>query len=159
MQKTHINEELLNDSVLTVKMVVSQKLKVSKFALKLSPSTGVNTTNMSSAWSSETDTITLKTSAISQLMEQVTKIKLENKQILDQFDQLATQMEAFISQSKSLTWCHVRGHTSESSKPTWWWCAAGGQERPSHPCIALLYRNCPKVIFPFLPRMGGNKPG
>jgi len=42
-------------------------------------------------------------SAISQLMEQVSQIKIENKQLLDCFDWLATKMEAFMSNQQSST--------------------------------------------------------
>jgi len=73
---------------------------------------------MASARSNNAQTLMLQTSTISQLTEQVTQIKLENEQILDQFDQLAAQMEAFMSQSQSTTQCHTSGHSSESGKPT-----------------------------------------
>jgi len=73
----------------------------------------VNETNTFSVQSNDAHTITSQTSAISQLTKQVTQINLENKQmILDWFDQLAAQMEAFMSQSHTTTQCHARGHNS-----------------------------------------------
>jgi len=46
---------------------------------------------------------------ISQLMEQVLLIKMENKQILDWFDWLASQMEAFMN------------HQPQLLEPVAWW--------------------------------------
>jgi len=51
-------------------------------------------------------------------MEQVSQIELENHQILNQFNQLAAQMEAFMAQTPSSNQCHARGHRSESGKLT-----------------------------------------
>jgi len=58
-------------------------------------------------------------SVISQLMEQVSQVKFENKQLLDRFDWLAAQMEAFMSnQTPQPTRCQVKGHRNESSNQT-----------------------------------------
>jgi len=69
------------------------------------------------AHSSNTHMVTSQASAISQLTEQVSQIKLENWQILNWFDWLAAQMEAFMAQLQSSNQHHARGHSSESSKP------------------------------------------
>ncbi len=56
---------------------------------------------------------------ISQLTEQVLQIKIENKQLLDCFDQLAAQMEQFMSnQTSQTTQRHAGGHRSESGQQT-----------------------------------------
>jgi len=60
-----------------------------------------------------------KFSAISQLTKQVSQIKLENKHLLDQFDWLTMQMEAFmLRQTIKTTQCQAGGHRSESGQQT-----------------------------------------
>jgi len=57
--------------------------------------------------------------AFSQLTEQVSQIKLENKQLLDCFNWLSAQMEAFMSNQQTPTNKHqARGHRSESGHHT-----------------------------------------
>jgi len=155
-KRAHINKELLNDSVLMVKMVVSQKQKVPKLALKVSPFTGVNVANVASAQSSNTYTITMQSSAISQLTKQVMHIKLKNIQILDQFDQLAAQMEAFMSQSQSPSRCHIRGHFGESSKNMILMCSKRlGEALP--PLHSALRQEPPQRDFLIPPLDGGHQ--
>jgi len=65
----------------------------------------------------ETDanTVASQNSAISQLTEQVSQIKLENKQLLDKFNRLADRMEQFFSSVTSQTTRRpARGHRSDS---------------------------------------------
>jgi len=91
----------------------------------------------------------LQNTTISQLMEQASIIKMENKQILEQFNSLALQMEAFMkSNSNQTSWHHARGHASESSKQTWCAGAAANGVMPTHPCVACYQWNHPfKVIL------------
>jgi len=97
--------------------MVSQQKKVLKISSEiLSLQARANeTTTMELARSANTQTVTSQSSAISQLTEQVAQIKLENKQLLDHFDHLATQMEAFMTQSQPPSRGHARGH----NKPPW----------------------------------------
>jgi len=76
-------------------------------------------------------------------MEQVSIIKMENRQILDQFDCLAAQMEAFMKSNTFSTWCHARGHTSESGNQAWCSSTAASRVRPTHPGVALFQWNHP----------------
>jgi len=60
-------------------------------------------------------TINSQNSTISQLTEQVSQIKMENKQLIDQFDRLTERMENFFSSANSQTTrCQAGGHRSES---------------------------------------------
>jgi len=47
--------------------------------------------------SKDVATVTSQNTTISQLTEQVSIIKMENKQIMDCFDLLASQMDAFMN--------------------------------------------------------------
>jgi len=71
---TQVEDESMNDSVLMVKMVVTQKHQPQKSALKQMANTaGAESTICSNA----THMVVSQASAISQLMEQVSQIKLE----------------------------------------------------------------------------------
>jgi len=64
-------------------------------------------------------TIASQNSAISQLTEQVSQIKMENKQLLDKFDRLADRMEQLFSSANSQTTRRqAGGHRSESGNQT-----------------------------------------
>jgi len=97
-KRVHADEESLDDSTSTVKTAVSTKAKL-KSALKNSGSTETTATNNPK----ETDatTVASQNSAISQLTEQVSQIKMENKQLLDKFDRLADRMEQIFSSATS----------------------------------------------------------
>jgi len=69
--------------------------------------------------STDATTIASQNSAVSLLMEQVSQIKLENKQMLEHFNWLATQMKAFMNtQTTPTNQCQARGHHSESDHQT-----------------------------------------
>jgi len=103
----------------TVKTAVGQKKKTLKLALESSLSTGSQATKKP-VLSSDATTVASQNSIILQLMEQVLQIKLlENKQMLNHFVWLATQMEAFMSgTTTTITRCHAGGHRSEYSPQT-----------------------------------------
>jgi len=92
-----IDEESLNDSVLMVKTAVTQKKLAAKSAMKssslMSMTAGLNTPGKST----DAQMVTSQMSAISQLIKQVSQIKMENKQIMEHFDRLVAQMEAFFN--------------------------------------------------------------
>jgi len=46
---------------------------------------------------SDNATVMSQQTSISQIMEQITAMKVENKQILGRFDKLTAQMEAFLN--------------------------------------------------------------
>jgi len=79
-----------------VKMAVSQKQKMLKSALKISPSVGLEAATKP-AQSTDMTMVASQNSAISQLTEQVLQIKLEHKQMLNCFDWLAAQLKAFMT--------------------------------------------------------------
>jgi len=107
------DEESLDDSTSTVKTAISTKKQPLKSALKAAHS--VETATTQNAKDNDVTTITSQNSAISQLTEQVSQIKLENKQLIDRFDHLAERMENFFSSANSQsTRCQAGGHRSES---------------------------------------------
>jgi len=111
-KRVQANEESLDDSTSTVKTAISRKSKL-KPALKNSSST--ETTNTNTVKESDATTVVSQNSAISQLTEQVSQIKMENKQLLDKFDRLADRIEQiFSSANSSSTRCQARGHSSDS---------------------------------------------
>jgi len=89
------DDELLDDLTSTVKTAITTKSKALKSALKTTTTT--DTTNSNNIKESDATTIASQSLAISQLTEQVSQIKMENKQLLDKFDWLADKMEQFFS--------------------------------------------------------------
>jgi len=116
-KRVQANDESLDDSTSMVKTAISTKSKPLKSVLKASNLTET----MANHNPKETDatTIASQNSAISQLTEQVSQIKMENKQLLDKFNCLADRMEQFFSSANSQTTRHqARGHRSESGNQT-----------------------------------------
>ncbi len=112
-KQVQADDESLDDSTSTVKTAISTKSKPLKSVLKASSSTET----MANHNLKETDTMTVasQNSAISQLTEQVSQIKMENKQLLDKFDWLADRMEQLFSSANSQTTrCQARGHRSRT---------------------------------------------
>jgi len=90
--------------------------------------------------------------SISQLMEQISAIKMENKQIISCFDQLATQMDVFMSSNQSTSLrCYTGGHASESSQAKWWACTLEAVMRSMNLHVALQQGNHPSITLLFLP--------
>jgi len=86
-KRVQADEESLDDSTSTVKTAITTKSKALKSVLK---NTNHNDTAAShNPKESDATTIASQSSAISQLTEQVSQIKIENKQLLDKFDRLA----------------------------------------------------------------------
>jgi len=107
-QKVQVEEESLNDSVSTIKTAVSTK-KLPQSALKNS-----NSSSQADGKKSAMDSamVTSNAMTLSQLTQQVSKIKQSHQAMLDWFDQLTKQMALLLSKSNS------------SSKK----CPAGGNE-------------------------------
>jgi len=105
-----LEEESLDDMVLMIKSGLSTK-KTRKSALKTDQSEQTH--------QKDTVTITLQSTSISQLTEQVQEIKQSQKTVIDRFDQLAKQMAALIAATKSNTNNQhpARGHTGGSGRP------------------------------------------
>ncbi len=106
-------EESLDDSVLTVKTTVSVR-KTQKSALKGNTQTNTES-KMQKRFASNSKTVTLQVTTISQLMEMVSVVQQENKTIMSRFDQLTKQI-LIAAQNQPLQ-CQARGHGSESGHP------------------------------------------
>jgi len=113
-QKVHVEEESLNDSVSTIKTVVSTHKPKSTFKTQPSQTTGSSENKPSSA----ANMVASHGTMLSQLTEQVSEIKQSHKMMIDCFDQLAAQMATLIAQSASPKKCPARGHESESGNKT-----------------------------------------
>jgi len=110
-------EGSLDDLVSTVKMAMSTK-KPPKSALKGSPLT-TSKTKSQMRFASNSQTVALQVTTISQLTEMVSAVQQENKTIMTCFDQLLEPLAALISQSQvPLNQCQARGHRSESGQST-----------------------------------------
>jgi len=96
-QQTQIEEKSLNNSILTVKTAVTQKKMAVKSAMKTLSLMSMTTGSTVPGKSTDAQMVTSQTLAKSQLTEQVSQIKMENKQIMENFDRLADQMEAFFN--------------------------------------------------------------
>jgi len=94
-KRVQADDESLDDSTSTIKTAITTKSKVLKSALKTTNHTDTTTTH--NIKESDATTIASQSSVISQLTEQVSQIKMENKQLLDKFDWLADRMEQFFS--------------------------------------------------------------
>jgi len=115
-KRVQADDESLDNSTSTVKTAVTAKSKP-KSAMKTTSSKETSATHHMK----ETDatTVASQNSAISQLTEQVSQIKLENKQLLDKFDCLADRMEQFFSSATSQTTRRpAGGHRSDSGNQT-----------------------------------------
>jgi len=110
-----LEEESLDNTVLTIKSGLSTK-KTCKSALK----TSLTTDKSEKATQKDTATIASQSTLISQLTEQVNKIKQTNKTFLAWFDQLAEQMAALIAttQPQLNPQSHAGGHTGGSGQLT-----------------------------------------
>jgi len=151
-----VDKESLDDLVSTVKMAASHKQKALKPVLKnSSPHTTMDA--LHTTGDVDMTTVVSQNSVISQLTEQVSQIKMESKQLLDQFDWLAAQMEQFIStQTSQSTQRHAGGHSSESSHQTWWLGTAMLIVRATTNSVAWpIIGNHPAVTAQFLPQMRG----
>jgi len=105
------DKESINNSISTVKTVARQKKKAPQSSLKSSTSKSKETQEVTI---SDNSTVMSQQTSISQLTEQISAIKVENKQIIDHFDNLAAQLEAFMNnQQPQTTRCHARGHVSD----------------------------------------------
>jgi len=80
-KRVQADEESLDDLTSMVKMAITTKLKALKSVLKNTSAT--DTPNSTHQKESDATTIASRTSAISQLTEQVSQIKMENKQLLE----------------------------------------------------------------------------
>jgi len=78
-KRAQLEDELLNDLVSTVKMAAMQKKKTPKSTLKASPLALMTATTNVHGKLMDATTVASQNSAISQLMEQVSQIKMENK--------------------------------------------------------------------------------
>jgi len=117
-KRIQADEESLDDSMSMVKTEASWKSKALKSALKTSLARNQQATQHMTNNANAT-MVASQTSAIFQLTEQVSQIKLENKQLLGHFDSLAAKMEQFLtSQTSPTTQCQAGGHHSESSNQT-----------------------------------------
>jgi len=96
-KRTQIEEKSLNNSILTVKTAVTQKKMAVKSAMKTLSLMSMTTGSTVPGKSTDAQMVTSQTLAKSQLTEQVSQIKMENKQIMENFDRLADQMEAFFN--------------------------------------------------------------
>jgi len=107
--------ELLDDSISIVKMAASQKKKVSKLAMKLSP---LRVRRMiEGVMISDATMVASQNTLISHGTNLSNKVEI--KQIIDWFDKLAAQMEAFMKQQTSSSpQCSARAHIHESSLAT-----------------------------------------
>jgi len=102
-----------------VKTAVTQKMMGAKSAMKTPPSTTMTVALNVQGHSTDAQMVVSQNLAISQLTKQVSQIKMENKQIMEQFDRLAAQMEVFLnSQTPTSNQCPARGHISESGHQT-----------------------------------------
>jgi len=116
-KRIQADEESLDDSTSTVKTAITTKSKALKSVLKNASATENNNTTQHKE--SDATTIASQSSAISQLTEQVSQIKMENKQLLEKFDWLATKMEQFLSSAQTQTTRrHAGGHRGESGGQT-----------------------------------------
>jgi len=116
-KRTQIDKESLNDSVLTVKTAVTQKKTAAKSILKAQTQMATTTGTNTQGGTTDANMVMSQTSVISHLMEQVSQIKIENRQMMECFDQLAAQMEAFLNnQTTTSPRCQARGHSSESQQ-------------------------------------------
>ncbi len=146
-----VDEESIDDLLLTMKTVASQK-KTPWLVLKSSPSKNKDNHEVTI---SDNATVMSQQTSISQIMEQITAMKVENKQILGRFDKLTAQMEAFLnSQNPPTNWCQAKGHRSESGWVPWWICTVGKSVRPMEPCVAHLNNRNHPMMSPFLPWTG-----
>jgi len=117
-KRVQADDESLDDSTSTVKTAITTKSKALKPVLKNNNQNNNAATRNNKE--SDATTIASQSSAISQLTEQVSQIKMENKQLLDKFDRVADQMEQFFSSANSQTTrCHAGGHRGESGAHTW----------------------------------------
>jgi len=116
-EQVQLEEESLKDMVLTIKSGLSTK-KTRKSAMK---QPGKGERNKADNNQKDSPTIASQATSISQLTEQVNKIKQTNKTSLACFDQLAEQMAALLatSQPQDNTQCQARGHSSGSGQPKW----------------------------------------
>jgi len=116
-KRVQAEEESLDDSTSMVKTAITTKSKALKSVLKNTSTTD----NLNSTQQKESDATTTasQSSAISQLTEQVSQIKMENKQLLEKFDRLADKMEQFFSSAQTQTpRRHAGGHRGESGGQT-----------------------------------------
>jgi len=114
-KQVQLKEELLDSTVSTIKSGMSTK-KMRKSALKTNHTKEgkkANTSNM------ESPTIASQATLISQLTEQVNKIKQTNKMFLARFNQLAKQMAALLTTNNNTSNRNpAGGHTSGSGRGT-----------------------------------------
>jgi len=128
-------DESLDNFISTVKTVPSNKKNQLKSALKTSTLEQVKKTtfkdNREMALKDAT-MVALHNTTISQLTKQISIIKMENKQILNQFDHLASQMETFLNFQ---TPCRRPCKWTSGQK----WCrgAEVGWVRATYHCIAV----------------------
>jgi len=115
-KQVQVEEESLNNTMSTIKSGLSTK-KTRKSAMKPSA-----TNKGKQAMKSQKDSpmIASQATSISQLTEQVNKIKQTNKMFIACFDQLAEQMAALLAatQPQNNSQRHAGGHTSGSGCPT-----------------------------------------
>jgi len=83
---TQIDKESLNDSVLTVKTAVTQKKTAEKSTLKAQTQMAMMTGTNTQGGTTNANAVMSQTSVISQLTEQVSQIKMENKEMMEHFD-------------------------------------------------------------------------
>jgi len=110
-----LEEESLDDTVSTIKSGLSTK-KTWKLALKTA-----GDGKKAPEQQNDSPTIASQATLISQLTEQVNKIKPTNITFLARFNQLAEQMAALLAASQNPTnsQCPARGHTGGSSRLPW----------------------------------------